>query len=176
MLKTHKFARKPFYVDAVRVSDANMEEVAAWCEGEIFNEDGADFILVKVHRPLNERQTQAFIGDWVLFAGSGFKVYTPKAFDKSFEKVKTLTKAQADEAGIRVPHEKSQSPTQFKAPKKRPVPQPPKAKGDVAKPFELSPVAEVMSDPTPSAVSEVMSKSPEDAAADALIDEVLRQK
>lgn len=128
MLKTHKFARKPFYVDAVRVSEANMEEVAKWCEGTIETSteketEGQKFISVKVYRPLNERQSQAFIGDWVLFAGSGFKVYTPKAFDKSFEKVRTLTKAQADEAGIKVPHEPRSKPAGRKpvptAPKKR---------------------------------------------------------
>ena len=107
-MKTTKFARKPFYVDAVRVSEENIDEVAVWCEGDkrVEAEKGV-YIKVKVHRPLTDRQTQAFIGDWVLYAGTGFKVYTPKAFDKSFEKVKTLTKAQADEAGIKVPHEKS---------------------------------------------------------------------
>lgn len=120
-MKTHKFARKPFYVDAVRVSEENIQEVAKWCNGEVQSsaEEGL-YIKVRVHRPLTERQTMAFIGDWVLFAGSGFKVYTPKAFDKSFEKVKTLTKAQADEAGIKVPHEKSQRPK-----KKHPTPRPP---------------------------------------------------
>ena len=110
-MKTHKFARKTFYVDAVRVSEANIEEVASWCEGTVSqDEQGHTFLSVTVHRPLNERQTQAFIGDWVLFAGSGFKVYTPKAFDKSFEKVKTLTKEQADAAGIKVPHEPRSQP------------------------------------------------------------------
>lgn len=108
-MKTHKFARRPFYVDAVRVTQANMEEVAEWCNGKIQTqgEDEAPYISIKVYRPLNDRQTQAFVGDWVLLYGStGFKVYTPKAFDKSFEKVKTLSKAQADTAGIRPPHEK----------------------------------------------------------------------
>lgn len=110
-LKTHKFARKPFYVDAVRVSENNIEEVAEWCKGKVeTNEDGQKFIRVEVNRPLNERQTQAFIGDWVLFAGTGFKVYMPKAFDRSFEKVKHLSKEQADLAGIKPPHEKSQKP------------------------------------------------------------------
>lgn len=119
-MKTHKFARKPFYIDAVRVSEANISEIAEWCGGDVHcGEDAEQFVKVKVHRPLTERQTQAFIGDWVLFSGNGFKVYTSKAFDKSFEKVKTLTKAQADEAGIRVPHEPR--------PKAKPVPTAPKA-------------------------------------------------
>lgn len=116
-MKTHKFARKPFYVDAVRVSEANLEEVAEWCDGKIESAlDETKFISVKVHRPINDRQTQAFVGDWVLFAGTGYKVYTPKAFDKSFEKVKTLTKTQADEAGIKVPHEPRNKPAGRKAP------------------------------------------------------------
>lgn len=120
-MKTNKFARKPFYVDAVRVSEANIEEVAEWCGGIIKEGPAGKFIQVKVHRPLTERQTQAYLGDWVLYAGTGFKVYVPKAFDKSFEKVKTLTKAQADEAGITVPHEKSKKPVNPRPPKKHPT-------------------------------------------------------
>ena len=118
-MKTHKFARKPFYVDAVRVTESNMEEVAKWCQGDIQSNEVGKFISVQVFRPMGERQTQAFVGDWVLYAGSGFKIYTPKAFDKAFEKVKTLTKAQADEAGIKVPHEKRRQP-------KKAVPREPK--------------------------------------------------
>lgn len=164
-LKTHKFARKPFYVDAARVNEANMELVAEWCDGEIKTEDGRKYIEVKVYRPMTDRQTMAFVGDWVLSAGSGFKVYNSGAFDKAFEKVKTLTKEQADAAGIRVPHEK-------RPPKKKPVPRPPAnpvlpesvrdtlfpetQKGN-DEPIDLTRVAEVMSDPTPSAVSRVMS-------------------
>lgn len=105
-LKTHKFARKTFYVDAVRVSEENIARVAEWCGGEIqTDEEALRYIKVKVNRPLTDRQAMAYLGDWVLDSGNGFKVYTQKAFDKSFEKVRTLTKAQADEAGIRVPHE-----------------------------------------------------------------------
>lgn len=48
---------------------------------------GQLYIRVHVHRALNERQTKAFIGDWVLYAGTGFKVYSAKAFNNSFEPV-----------------------------------------------------------------------------------------
>lgn len=107
-MKTHKFARKPFYVDGVRVTEQNIEELAEWCGGDI-REDraGVKHIKVRVNRPLTPRQTQAYVGDWVLYGVSGYKVYTQKAFDKSFERVKTLTKAQADEAGIFPPIEKN---------------------------------------------------------------------
>lgn len=183
-MKTHKFARKPFYVDAVRVSETNMEEVAAWCGGKIVEAlegaNDASHIKVEVHRPLTERQTQAFVGDWVLFAGSGFKVYTPKAFDKSFEKVKTLTKEQADAAGIKVPHEKSTKP------KKRPVPTAPKVRANpvlteeqaaqLKAPAEdeatLTSTGKVI-DPDGNVVAEV-PPAPVKDDADLLIEEVLR--
>lgn len=93
-MKTAKYARKPFEIDAVQVTAENLEEVAAWCEGEIIGVDGEmeksveeRYIKVHVHRPMNEKQTKAFVGDWVLYAGKGFKVYTNKAFEASFELV-----------------------------------------------------------------------------------------
>jgi hypothetical protein len=96
-IEINKFARKTFYVDAVTVTDDNMSQVAEWCSGTVHNlQDGdngeghTQYIKVQVHRPLNERQTRAFVGDRVLrrsdyHAGSGFKVFTPIAFEKSFE-------------------------------------------------------------------------------------------
>lgn len=90
-----KYVRKPFAVEAVEVTDANIEDVAQWCGGEIRISDGRPgkngptgqqkFIKVQVKRPLNDRQTRAYPGDWILSAGTGFKVYTAKAFSGSFE-------------------------------------------------------------------------------------------
>ncbi len=97
MIETHTYARKPFHVDAVQVTPENMNDLSAWCEGEIHNTgasnagQGVNFIKVQVHRPLTERQTRAFVGDWILYAGSGFKVYTTKAFENSFEQGSTDT-------------------------------------------------------------------------------------
>ena len=93
MLEIYKYGRKPFSVGAVQVTSENMAEVAKWCGGRVQNmvEDGVDsvagtkYIKVKVKRPLSARQTKAFIGDWVLQAGTGFKVYTDPAFQKSFD-------------------------------------------------------------------------------------------
>lgn len=86
-LKTDKFARKPFYVDAIQVTAENMEAVAEWCQGDVVKTEApkANYIKVRVHRPMTPRQTQAFVGDWVLYAGTGFKVYTDRAFQGSFE-------------------------------------------------------------------------------------------
>lgn len=124
-----KHARKPFLVDAIQVTTENMVDVNEWCSGTLTNDDpkasenpdaAPQYIKVDVNRPLNERQTKAYPGDWVLeLVGSGFKVYTDKAFRKSFDVAKTITKAQADQAGIRPPVERK---------KKRPVPTAPSQK------------------------------------------------
>lgn len=97
-IKTEGYSRKPFHVDAVQITAENMKEVAAWCAGEIRtgtkvirNDDNKIvdrkevlFVKVGVHRPLNERQTKGYVGDWVLLSDSGFKVYTGHAFEKAF--------------------------------------------------------------------------------------------
>lgn len=89
-LLTTKYVRKPLYVDAVRVTSKNFDEVGKWCGGEMHpagEEQGAPYIQVEVTNPLNIRQSQARVGDWVLQTDRGFKVYTPKAFDNSFDPV-----------------------------------------------------------------------------------------
>lgn len=85
MMETVKYVRRPFEVDAVRVTDENFDNVAAWCDGVVEDDGEKKFIKVRVAKALNERQTKAFVGDWVLYAGTGYKVYTAKAFNRSFE-------------------------------------------------------------------------------------------
>lgn len=85
MIETQKYKRKSFDVDAVQVTSENMQDISEWCSGSVEEEQNRTFVKVPVNRPLDERQTKAFPGDWVLQAGSGFKVYTGKAFGKSFE-------------------------------------------------------------------------------------------
>jgi hypothetical protein len=88
MLEIIKYVRKPFHIDAVRVTAKNIDEVAKWAGGDVrTSEENKKYVKVRVHRPLNDRQTMAFVGDWVLYAGTGFKVYTHKAFISSFERV-----------------------------------------------------------------------------------------
>lgn len=94
-LQIKKAVRKEFHVDEVQVTSENMVEVAEWCQGEVRTEEHENaekgrtvidrYVKVRVHRPLNDRQTKAYVGDHILFAGSGFKVYTNKAFESNFE-------------------------------------------------------------------------------------------
>jgi len=90
MISIKKYARVAFHVGAVQVTEDNMGDVADWCGGDIrtMNDEEGDlipYIKVRVKRPLTPRQTKAFIGDWVLQAGTGYKVYTDNAFQKCFE-------------------------------------------------------------------------------------------
>lgn len=103
-IETERYVRMPFYVDAVQVTSANMEAVAKWCNADVRTSGKPDrdvqnaleggtgtaperYIKVRVQRPANDRQSMAFVGDWILYAGTGYKVYTDRAFHKSFDKV-----------------------------------------------------------------------------------------
>lgn len=86
-LVTETYTRKPFEITAVRVTPENIEEVAKWCGGVLdTTPSGKQYIKVDVTRPLNEKQTRAFAGDWVLVVKNSFKVYTDKAFKHCFDK------------------------------------------------------------------------------------------
>lgn len=87
MLETTKYIRKPFNIDAVQVTHQNMQEIAQWVDGQVLQDELGPYVKVRVHRPLNDRQTKAYVNDWVLYAGTGYKVYTEKAFKNSFEQV-----------------------------------------------------------------------------------------
>ena len=84
--------RKPFFVEAVQVTEENIEAIAEWCNGRltpIKNEgDGNNvrFIKVNVKNPMTARQTKAFPGDWVLKSNDSFKVYKHESFLKVFDK------------------------------------------------------------------------------------------
>lgn len=93
-MEIQQAVRKPFYVNAVRITVANMIEVAKWCEGEIKyaktkgeHTAPTPYVKVSVIRPLSERQSRGYIGDWVLQAGPGFKVYSDKAFREGFDMI-----------------------------------------------------------------------------------------
>lgn len=88
-MQTERYVRRPFEVEAVQVTEENYEEVATWCGGTIHSPDSGVttakvFIRVEVKNPQNERQTRAHIGDWILFAGKTFRVYTTNAFTRNF--------------------------------------------------------------------------------------------
>lgn len=91
-LNLEKYTRKPFDVDAAQVTEENLEQLAEWIPGAEIREQKVNgepkrYIKLKVKNSQNERQTKAFVGDWVLYSdsGSGWKVYTQNAFARTFE-------------------------------------------------------------------------------------------
>jgi len=108
---TTRYVKKPLHVDAVQITEKNFEEVAAWCQGKIQTDEsdrstnGKRYIKVRVHNPFNPRQTQAFVGDWLLYTEMGYKIYTPKAFLASFDEASTVLQPVAypyDGGGVTV--------------------------------------------------------------------------
>lgn len=120
-IETAKYSRRPFDVEAVRVTWENMEQVAEWCSGEIVVPEkpqgkGRDltYIQVPVYSPADERQSRAFPGDFVLLqnGSNSFKVYTAKAFNKNFVKTENLEQEVRRSSDIRPkkPSKKPNSP------------------------------------------------------------------
>lgn len=132
-IATQKFTRKSFEVEAVRVDESNMEEIAQWCGGKVRTEKpwspkdskkdlteeqkeyaeahekrttddqpGRKHIKVKVKNPINDRQTKAFVGDWVLYTDerSGFKVYNNHAFERSFTPVNGIAQHEDNRSAV----------------------------------------------------------------------------
>ena len=83
-LAPQKFMRKPFFVEAIQVTAENLYAVAAWAKGKVEQDGNITFIRAEVLRPLNDRQTKAFVGDWILHSDTGFKIYTASAFSRCF--------------------------------------------------------------------------------------------
>jgi len=84
------YYRRPFAVEAVQVTADNMDALATEFQGLILMSSetklhkSAPYIKVDVHRPIHDRQTKAFAGDWILRSEIGLKVYTQSAFESSF--------------------------------------------------------------------------------------------
>lgn len=88
MLTTTTYRRIPTDLDAIKVTEANMADVAGWANGVIKETDeGRLYIAIDVVKPGNDRQTQAFVGDWVIYSpqGGGFKIYMDRPFRQNFE-------------------------------------------------------------------------------------------
>ena len=90
-LQIEQFRRKTFDVDAIQVTPDNIQEVAEWCGGDVRTEKqkGRDvkFVKVRVYKALDDEQTKAFPGNFVVYMGSGYKVYKYNAFMRTFERL-----------------------------------------------------------------------------------------
>lgn len=88
---TTKYTRKPFDVDAVRVTDDNMSAVAEWCGGTVVTVDEPSGKCTRrIDVPLKriittQRQNgAAYVGSWVLKSNDRFSVYTDRNLKGTF--------------------------------------------------------------------------------------------
>lgn len=85
-LDIERYQYVPTYVEAVCVTMRNISEVALWCDGKV-NDIGSKnpHIVVPILNPRKVRDSQAYIGHWVVKTPShGFKVYHRAAFERFF--------------------------------------------------------------------------------------------
>lgn len=85
-MDTQIYFRKAFSVEAAQVTEENINEVVEWTGGELRADQNGKFVRVQVHKPMTNRQTRAYVGDWLLKSNRGFKVYTDAAFQNGFLK------------------------------------------------------------------------------------------
>ena len=82
MIETTTYVRKPLFVEAVKVTKENFEEIAKWCQGNIYG-NSEQFIKIRVFNP-KIHKSQAFVGDWILYTDRGYMVYNEKTFLNQF--------------------------------------------------------------------------------------------
>lgn len=90
-ISTQRYIQKP--VDAIRITDENIEQVATWCHGEVktkyentWNQKvhHPKYIELSISHPTGRRTARAFPGDWIVSAKGTFKVYNDRAFSGTF--------------------------------------------------------------------------------------------
>lgn len=95
-----RFVRKPFEVEALQVTDRNFSDMVEWCEGEAkLDENHRRFIEVPVRKPINKRQTTAYVGDFIVLQRKEFKVFKNSSFRSTFDEVNELIAEQLVHAG-----------------------------------------------------------------------------
>ena len=85
MAEYKKFQRKPFYVEAVQITESNIEELAPLVGDFKRLEDGTPYILVD--QRLVPNLHRAFCGYWITKMGDNVRCYSSKIFEDQFELV-----------------------------------------------------------------------------------------
>lgn len=79
------FGRRPFYVDAVQVTEQNIEEVAKFVGEMRAKDDGTPYILVD--RRVVPNVHRVYPGWWMTKMGDNVRCYSGRIFDEQFEEV-----------------------------------------------------------------------------------------
>lgn len=76
------FVRKPFTVEAVEVTEDNIDDIAKMCGTIETNEDGQKFI--KTNKEIVKTVTRVYIGFWMTKNGSSIRFYSRRIFNQQF--------------------------------------------------------------------------------------------
>lgn len=97
-LMSNYYVRKPLVVEAYRLTEENLYDVAKWCDGEVHtNAVDGRYVLVDVLHPTTQAQKIAKPGSWILRSSQGFKIFTDRAFTRGFEPTGDLVDQLTDE-------------------------------------------------------------------------------
>lgn len=80
---TGTYSRKPFVVEAIQITEENIDELAALPLGEVKEKDGSKFIALDKRIVPNIHR--AFVGWWVTRMDDNLRCYSPKIFEEQFE-------------------------------------------------------------------------------------------
>jgi hypothetical protein len=87
-LVVETYTRKVFEVQAIKVDETNMEQVAKWCGGTVSSTKlDVPFIDVPNNNAKNQMHSRAFVGSWVVTGREGhFSSYADRTFHRTFER------------------------------------------------------------------------------------------
>lgn len=97
-----QYIRRPFVVEAVEITEENMEEVAKLV-GEVRTKDNVTFI--QLDRRLVPNVTRAFVGWYMTRLGDNYRCYAPKIFNEQFMDYEPVISVSFDEATEVVPED-----------------------------------------------------------------------
>lgn len=80
-----------FEIEAIRITEENMLEVAEWCEGDVVATEEKDAFLygprsirVNVMKDSGHTFRMARVGYWITYSGVEFKIYKDQLFRRRF--------------------------------------------------------------------------------------------
>lgn len=91
IVKFLPFSRKPFSVEAVMITEANIDELGALL-GEVRTGDGEKYIALDRRVVPNIRR--ASVGWWVTRMNDNLRCYSPKVFEDQFEADELLSQGE----------------------------------------------------------------------------------
>lgn len=84
-IKTRTYMYTPHYVEAVQVTEENLEGIAKWLGFDIrISTAGGEeqqFIAIPESARTRTKRGRAFVGDWIIKEGSRIKALTDHAFE-----------------------------------------------------------------------------------------------